>query len=118
MNGSLFLPLMEISRRHLLATLLAAPLAPAWGQAGDETTLTKEQEERLKKYLPRTFPKLQRRDPVFVAVCGDEISGSYEPGGAAPPSAHVMSWYGRFLDRLGGAFFYHGGVVDFNAPAP
>ncbi len=108
---------MEFTRRHLLLSLLAAPLATVRGQqAGDPGPLTKEQEDRLKKYLPRTLTKLQRRDPVYVAVCGDEISAFHEPGQGDASSSHVMSWYGRFLDRLGGAFSYHGGVVDLNPP--
>ena len=109
---------MEFNRRTLLFSLLAAPLAAVRGQQqGAAGPLTKGQEDRLKKYLPRTLAKLQRRDPVYVAVCGDEISAFYEPGAEAARSSHVMAWYGRFLDRLGGAFSYHGGVVDLNPPA-
>ncbi len=108
---------MEFTRRRLLLSLLAAPLAAVHGQeTGAAGPLTKAQEDRLKKYLPRTFAKLQRRDPVFIAVCGDEISDFREPGTEGTRSSHLMSWYGRFLDRLGGPFSYHGGVVDLNPP--
>ncbi|HWB02399.1 MAG TPA: SGNH/GDSL hydrolase family protein [Verrucomicrobiales bacterium] len=110
---------MNLTRRHTLAALLAAPLAGIGGGRAAESgeLLTREQETRLKKYLPRTFPKLKKRDPVFVAVCGDEISAFYEPGVAPSRGAHVMAWHGRFLDRLGASFFYHGGVMDL-APVP
>ena len=112
---------MEFTRRRLLLSLLAAPLAAALAAAhGQESgaagPLSKAQEDRLKKFLPRTFARLQRRDPVFIAVCGDEISDFREPGAEATRSSHLMSWYGRFLNRLGGPFSYHGGVVDLNPP--
>lgn len=107
---------MDLTRRQILATLLAAPLGAAVGRLAGAELLTKEQESRLKKFLPRTFGKLQRRDPVFVAVCGDEISASSEPATAALRAGSVTSWPGRFLDRIGGPFFYHGGVTDLNPP--
>ncbi len=114
---------MDFTRRHVLAALLALPCArtahgagaDASGGAHDEL-LTKEQEARLKKFLPRTWPKLKEREPVFVGVCGDEISAFYQPGGVPGRASHLMAWYAHFLDRLGAPFFYHGGVVDLNPP--
>ncbi len=109
---------MDLTRRQLLAVLLAAPLASPAQDAGAPSVLTKEEELRLKRYLPRTLAKLQRREPVFVAVCGDEISSYATPGIPPTATSHVMAWYGRFLDRLGAAFYYHGGVQDIRPPAP
>lgn len=110
---------MDFTRRRLLAALLATPLAAARGQdAGALPPLSKDEEERLRKFLPRTLGKLQRRGPVIVAVCGDEISSYAAPGVALAAGSHVMAWYGRFLDRLGAAFYYHGGVQELRPPAP
>lgn len=110
---------MDLTRRRLLATLFAAPLAAMTGRAAEEdSALPQEQLARLKKFLPRTLPKLQRRDPVFVAICGDEISAFYQPGRGIVTEQMTMAWYGRFLDRLGASFYYHGGVVDTSPPSP
>jgi hypothetical protein len=109
---------MEFTRRRLLAVLLAAPLAVQGQEDGALPPISKEEEERLKKFLPRTFGKLQRREPVYVAVCGDEISSYSAPGLPYTAASHVMAWYGRFLDRLGTSFYYHGGVQDVRPPVP
>lgn len=109
---------MDLTRRRLFATLIAAPFAALTARGAEEdVVLSKEEIERLKRFLPRTYGKLQRRDPVFVAVCGDEISAFYPPW--CPQ--YLESGHGRgdgwFLDRLGVAFYYHGGVVD-TSPFP
>lgn len=110
---------MDLTRRRLFAVLLAAPLATARAQnAGAPPTLSKEEEERIKKYLPRAFGRLQRREPVFVAVVGDEINSYAAPGLPVTSASHLSAWYARFLDRLGAAFYYHGGVLDLAAPSP
>lgn len=114
MTVSPYVPIfMHLTRRRLFTTLLAAPLTALTGRAADEEQLLPgPQLERLKKFIPRTLAKMQRRDPVFVAVCGDECSAFYQPGRGIVRKDIVRAWYGRFLDRLGAPFFYHGGVVD------
>jgi len=109
---------MDLTRRRLLAVLLASPLALRAQEDGALPPVSKAEEERFKKFLPRTAGKLQRREPVYVAVCGDEISSYSAPGVPYNATAHVMAWYGRFLDRLGAAYYYHGGVQDIRPPAP
>lgn len=110
---------MDLTRRRLFAVLLAAPLGAARGQdEGALPVLSKEEEERLKKFIPRTLGRMQRREPVMVAVCGDEISSYAGPGLSPKTDSHVMAWYGRFLDRLGAAYHYHGGVLDVHLPLP
>ena len=110
---------MDFTRRRLLAVLLAAPLAAVHARIPETAPLlTKEEEERIRKYLPRSFAKLQKRQPVVVAVCGDEINSYVAPGLPVSAANHLTAWYARFLDRLGSAFFYHGGVQDLRAPSP
>jgi hypothetical protein len=109
---------MDLTRRRLFAVLLAAPLTAVRGQVpGALPPLSRIEEDRIKKYLPRTFAKLQRREPVFVAVCGDEISSYASPGLPVTATTHLTAWYARFLDRIGAAFYYHGGVLDLRQPS-
>ncbi|RYD34324.1 MAG: hypothetical protein EOP86_11235 [Verrucomicrobiaceae bacterium] len=78
--------------------------------------LTPEQTARLKKYLPRTYAKLQRREPVRVVVTGDSISTFYQPEGV-PRYDSGMAWEGRLLSRLSGYFSYHDTVFDVEPSA-
>lgn len=78
-------------------------------QAQDK--LTRDQESRLQKILPRTYAKLKRREPVMVVSVGDSISTFYQPPGF-PRYDSGMSWQGRMLSRIGGYFSYHNGVKD------
>ena len=106
---------MPANRRHVLTSLLAAVpwvLVPAGGQA--QVPLTPEEAARLAKLLPRTYAKFQRRETVQVAVCGDDLSTFYQPGADESAYDAAFAWHARFLDRLGGDFHYHGGVVDLD----
>ncbi|MDF1824372.1 MAG: SGNH/GDSL hydrolase family protein [Verrucomicrobiales bacterium] len=79
--------------------------------------LTLEQRQRLKQYLPRTFPKLEARDPVHVVAIGDSVMGGYTPLPSAWESNNpLFSYSGMFLDRLARDFFYPGGVRLLNPP--
>ncbi|MES2708819.1 MAG: GDSL-type esterase/lipase family protein [Verrucomicrobiota bacterium] len=73
--------------------------------------LTPAQEARLKKYLPRTYAKFQRRESVRVVVTGDSISTFYQPEGM-PRYDSGMAWEGRLLSRLSSYFSYHDTVID------
>ena len=88
----------------LVLTFTAPPGRSAAGR------LTPEQESRLKKALPKTMAKLERRELVRVVAVGDSISTFYQPPGF-PRYDSAMSWQGRLLNRLGGYYFYHG-IVD------
>lgn len=79
--------------------------------------LTLEQRQRLKKYLPRTFPKLEARDPVHVVAIGDSVMLGYAPLSTAWESGNSLFTYpGVFLGKLAREFFYPGGVRLLNPP--
>ncbi len=79
--------------------------------------LTLEQRERLKQYLPRTFPKLEDRAPVHVVALGDDVMGGYTPLPTAWESNNpLFSYCGAFLSQLAREFFYPGGVRLLNPP--
>ncbi len=79
--------------------------------------LTLEQRERFKRYIPRTFSKLEARDPVHVAILGDSVTGGYTPLATAWENNNPLySYAGGFLERLAREFFYTGGVRLLNPP--
>ncbi|MEM1441168.1 MAG: hypothetical protein AAGF67_02420, partial [Verrucomicrobiota bacterium] len=83
-----------------------------------EYPLTLEQRERFKQYMPRSFPKLEARDPVHVIAIGDSVMGGYTPLPSAWESNNpLFSFTGIFLGELAREFFYPGGVRLVNPPA-
>lgn len=79
--------------------------------------LTLEQRERFDRFLPRTFPKLEARDPVHVVLLSDSVGGGYRP--LARPKENnnpLRSHVGVFLQQLAREFFYPGGVHLLNPP--
>ncbi len=70
--------------------------------------LTRAQQERLQKYLPKALPKLSHRDPFHVVVIGDEIIGmaahSEDAGNA------LKAWPVQFLNEISNQFLYTGGI--------
>lgn len=103
--------------RFLTASLfLGLLLAIAAPEAG-AYPLTLEQRERLKQYLPRTFPKLEDRAPIHVVALGDDVMGGYTPLPSAWESNNPLySYCGSFLTHLAREFFYPGGVRLLNPP--
>lgn len=79
--------------------------------------LTLEQRERLKRYIPRTFIKLEARDPVHVVLLGDSVMGGHTPLASAWEKGNPLFTYpGTFLTLLAKEFFYPGGVRLINPP--
>lgn len=79
--------------------------------------LTLEQRERFKQYIPRTFPKLEARDPVHVVLLGDSVTAGHTPlPGAWEDNNPLFSYSGVFLSKLAREFFYQGGVSLLNPP--
>lgn len=77
--------------------------------------LTLEQRERLKQYLPRTFPKLEGREPVHVVLLGDDVMGGYNPvPGVRQSNNPLFSYAGTFVGQLAREFFYPGSVRLLN----
>ena len=87
----------------MLLTFVMAAGSAAHGR------LTPDQESRLKKALPKTMAKLERRELVKVVSVGDSISTFYQPQGF-PRYDSAMAWQGKLLNRLGGHYYYHGTV--------
>ncbi|MEM1294731.1 MAG: SGNH/GDSL hydrolase family protein [Verrucomicrobiota bacterium] len=74
--------------------------------------LSEEQLARLQQYLPNTLAKLQRQDPVHIALIGDEVSRA---------TTHdeidqnvLLSLHGHFLHGLEKEFYYTGGFRLIN----
>lgn len=79
--------------------------------------LSLEQRERLKQYLPRTFPKLEGREPVHVVALGDDVMGGYTPLPSAWESNNpLFSYAGVLLSQVAREFFYPGSVRLLNPP--
>lgn len=79
--------------------------------------LTLDQRERFKRYIPRSFAKLEAGDPVHVVAIGDGVMGAITPLPAAWESGNpLFSYTGMFLTRLAREFFYTGGVKLLNPP--
>ena len=79
--------------------------------------LTLEQRERLKQYLPRSFPMLEGREPVHVVALGDDVMGGFTPLPTAWESNNpLFSYPGVFLGKVAREFFYPGGVRLLNPP--
>lgn len=80
--------------------------------------LTLEQRERLKQYLPRTFPKLEGREPVHVVLLGDDVMGGFNPLPQSRQSNNPLySYAGTFVAQLAREFFYPGSVRLLNPAA-
>lgn len=89
-----------------LLALLALVLCS--GQPLIAQDLTAEQDAQLKRYLPRTYPKLLKREPVHVLAIGDSITEVVTPGLGDMPS--LEAYFGVFAQRMARFFFYTGEV--------
>ncbi|MDA7920909.1 SGNH/GDSL hydrolase family protein [Verrucomicrobiales bacterium] len=79
--------------------------------------LTLDQRERFKRYIPRSFAKLEAGDPVHIVAIGDGVMGGITPLPSAWESGNpLFSYTGMFLTRLAREFFYTGGVKLLNPP--
>jgi lysophospholipase L1-like esterase len=76
--------------------------------------LSAEQAERVQKFLPHTYPKLLKREPVHAACIGDSVMmmwGYDQDNGNA-----LKAWNGVFLQELADQFIYNGGVRIVKPP--
>lgn len=98
----------------VLTTILLGSLAPRELCA---YPLSLEQRERLSRFLPRSFAKLEGRDPVHIVAMGDNVMGGFNPlMKKAENNNPLFSFTGVFLDRLAREFFYPGSVRLVNPP--
>ncbi len=103
--------------RFFAAFILPGLLLAATVREAVAYPLTLEQRERLKKYIPRSFAKLEGRDPVHVVALGDDVMGGYTPlPGAAENNNPLFAYPGVFLSLLAREFFFPGGVHLLNPP--
>jgi len=101
--------------RFFAATLLTGVFLSLFADGAGAYPLTLEQRERLKQYIPRSFLKLEAREPVHVIALGDDVMGGYTPLPSAWESNNpLFSYTGVFLTRLAREFFYPGGVRLLN----
>ncbi len=100
----------SLSVPKFLSILLLLAVFPASSILG--YPLTVAQQERLETYLPRTLEKLERRQPIHVALVGDGVAQMI----TLDENRHnmLLSLHGYFLRRLEQEFFYPGGVHLLN----
>lgn len=91
----------------LLSVALGMTCASASTQAASYE-LNAEQTARIQQYLPRTYAKLAKRDPVHAICIGDSVMINWSYG---PDNGNVLkAWNGVFLQELADQFIYNGGV--------
>ncbi|NNE91016.1 MAG: SGNH/GDSL hydrolase family protein [Verrucomicrobiales bacterium] len=109
---------MMRNRFRIANLVLAVAIVVAWIlpiEPAEAHPLTSEQRARLKKFLPRTFPKLQNREHVHVVALGDSVTLGLSP--IPEENGNSLTAYsGVFLDRLAKEFFYPGSVRLLNPP--
>jgi lysophospholipase L1-like esterase len=99
--------------RWLAAVWVILGLFPGGKARAADYDLTPSQEARLRKFLPHTYPKLARRQPVKVETIGDSVMDMTVYDGNA---GNVLEGYaGRFVGELGDQFYYTGGVRRVDA---
>lgn len=109
---------MPLAILHRLGAFVLIFLAIAGtGLAEDPWEKEAALKNRLKTYLPHTYPKLERRARIRVSVVGDSIGNFYLPVGEDAMDVR-KSWHWKFLSKLGARFFYGGGVRNGAAKAP
>jgi len=103
---------------RFVSAFIATGLLLFWvGEAAFAYPLTLEQRDRFNRYLPRSFPKLEARDPMHVVLLGDSVTSGYRPAGSARDNYNpIHSFVGSFLTNLAKEFFYPGGVHLLNPP--
>lgn len=70
--------------------------------------LSPEQDARMKKFLPRTYAKLAKRNPVHVVSIGDSVMTMYGYGDEYNNT--LLAYQTIFLNELAAQFYYPGGV--------
>lgn len=96
-----------------IASFLLLVLTGAVLHAAD-FDLNPEQAARVQKFMPRTYPKLVKREPVHVVCIGDSVMLKY---GYDQDNGNVLkAWNGIFLQELADQFIYNGGVRVVKPP--
>ncbi len=100
------------SGKTLLILLFAV-----FAQSVEAYPLTIEQRERLRRYLPRSFPKMENNEPMHVVAIGDSVMSAYTPLPSAWENGNILFTYpGVFLEKMALEWFYTGGMSLLNPP--
>lgn len=99
---------------HLLLPLVFIASATSTLMAEGKFDLTPAQETRIKKFLPRSFPKLTKRDPVSVLIIGDDVAAMKVYN--ADDGNTLKSFAGNLVGIIADQYFYAGGVRMVRPP--
>jgi lysophospholipase L1-like esterase len=98
----------------LIRLVVCFALLATQGLQAASYDLTMEQEVRLRKFVPRAYAKMLRRQPVHAICIGDSVmnmqSNDADNGNA------LKAWSGVFLQELADQFAYTGGVRLIRPP--
>ncbi|WP_075089353.1 SGNH/GDSL hydrolase family protein [Verrucomicrobium spinosum] len=98
----------------LIRLVVCFALLATQGLQAASYDLTMEQEVRLRKFVPRAYAKLLRRQPVHAICIGDSVmnmqSNDADNGNA------LKAWSGVFLQELADQFAYTGGLRLIRPP--
>lgn len=103
---------LSLCQQLLLMLLLASPTSTL--TAAGKFDLTPVQQARMEKFLPHTFAKLVKREPVSVLIIGDDVAGMKVPN--EDDGNTLKSFAGNFVGILADQFFYNGGVRIVRPP--
>jgi lysophospholipase L1-like esterase len=98
---------LSIRTFALLAAAGSFLLGCRLAAAGD-FELTAAQRARLQKFLPNTFGKLNKKEPVHVIIVGDSVMDMTVH--TDDESDTLKSYPGVFLEQLADQFYYTGGL--------
>ncbi len=96
----------------LLPLILLAALSSTLSAAG-KFDLTPAQQARIEKYLPHSFAKLAKTEPMNILILGDDVASMKVHN--ADEGNTLKSFAGNFASILADQFFYTGGVRIFRA---
>lgn len=94
--------------RFFAAVLVLGVLACLSAQPAGAYPLSEDEVARLKAAIPRTYERLESRQPVHIVMLGDSVSRVFTPDDQ--PNQTVRGMHARFAMRLANEFFYPGGV--------
>lgn len=111
------IPRSMIRALHLCQLILPLVLLASLNSvlvAEDKFDLTPAQQARLEKYLPHSFAKLAKHDPVNVLIIGDDVAAMKVHN--ADDGNTLKSFGGNLVGILADQFFYTGGVRIVRPP--
>ncbi|MEI6536601.1 MAG: SGNH/GDSL hydrolase family protein, partial [Verrucomicrobiaceae bacterium] len=99
---------------QLLLPLVSLSLLSSSLVAAGKFDLSPAQQARIEKYLPHSFEKLVKQEPIHVIIFGDDVAGMKVHNGDEGNT--LKSFAGNFVSILADQFFYGGGVRVVRPP--